>query len=1492
MGLSDTIRALLAARPRVCSFQAGRAVITYRNVPKQSTPALQQALSRAIRGVSGIAWVDVNPSVHCAVFAADSSKITLAALQAIVEQAEDQVRGSAPQPMATDDVREVPDDDLELVQRWVQLWADVAGLGYGLLLRLVPFAPATLGGRAVLLLSLVQSTPRLRRPLDVRLGRQRADLFLNLSLSAAQGLSQRPLSSIVDIARRASALRELRARRRSYERARAQLFEQPARLPLGDDEPRPMPRPESALEEYTRRAWVPAASAFSVSLLTTRQLSRATAAFFGALPRPAQLGYDVFVSELGRMLAERGMLVLSPSALRCLDRIDTLLVDRALLTHTKLSLGTLEVLTAASDTDLRARAEGLFDPRQPLAFRTHAGYQLAPLARTAIVLDAGAQDKALALQDRGSLVLALSKVELQHRRHRARARAGGGQVLALVELQIATHTGGDRLLELARLAGMQIALCTDAALETVAPFDGVDLLHRDDIVQGIRSLQRRGRTVCFMSASDSPGLAIADCAVAVMQPGEKPPLSADILCSSNHEDLLVIQRAALIARKVSEESVRVARATAVVNTLVASGAKRRSGRSVVFVTSAASLVTMFNAARKTAGLVRPQLPHRPETTPYHALETRAVIARLHTSQRGLDQAEATRRMRGRVAEPSLWRELNLAIAHELESPLTPFMVTGAGLSALVGSTVDASLVAAAGGFSALVAAAQRVRTERALRRLVKPARHPVRVLRAGAEQLLPETEIVVGDVVLLRAGEVVAADCRILESSGLEVDSASLTGESLPSAKSAESSFEANLADRSSMLYAGTTVVSGRAKAITVAVGDQVEALRGASTKQTTRRDSGVEARLKQLTQLTLPIAGFGAGAIVLSGLLRGRRPEDLIASGVSMGVAALPEGLPLLATAAQLTTAERLSRHGALVRNPRCIEALGRVDVVCIDKTGTLTEGLIELSTVAASGQPEQTLTSLDATGRSILAAALRATPPRDSGNTTDAATHRAALRAQVGTQLDAPGYEPAHDYPFASAHAYHAEVARYERGNLLTLKGAVERVLSFCTEQQLAGERVPLEADAYDELLNQAERMAMQGLRVLAVAERRVDETRSLAAHEPAALCFLGLLGFHDPVRGNAKRAVDKLRKAGVRVVMLTGDHIETARSIARDVALLRKDSALTGAQIAQLGDAELAARMRDVEFCARVTPAQKVRLVSALQERGHVVAMVGDGANDAPAMHTAHVGIAVGHECSEAAQVAADIVFADAGIDSLLEGIVDARAMWLSIRDAASILLGGNLGEIGFVSAAGFISGKPPLNPRQLLLVNLLTDIAPAMAVALRAPPQDVLEQLQDQAVDRVLDDPLDRSILVRAASTALGAGWAWGVGRATGTQARASTMALTALVGAQLGQTLLARGSDRGVVVTGLTSALLMAALVQTPGLSHFFGCRPLGPFAWATTLTASAGATAASVGLAAFEERLLAWLRARAARDQNTKPTAGAARSAEPLRIGQATPEAN
>jgi cation-transporting P-type ATPase I len=365
-----------------------------------------------------------------------------------------------------------------------------------------------------------------------------------------------------------------------------------------------------------------------------------------------------------------------------------------------------------------------------------------------------------------------------------------------------------------------------------------------------------------------------------------------------------------------------------------------------------------------------------------------------------------------------------------------------------------------------------------------------------------------------------------------------------------------------------------------------------------------------------------------------------------------------------------------------------------------------------------------------------------------------------------------------------------------------------------------------------------------VLAVAEREASSRQDLDDERVDRLCLLGFLGLSDQLRSTAADAAAALQRAGVDVVILTGDHPSTAEGIGAELGILNGGRVVTGQEIDELDDDALVDALDDVAVFARVTPAHKLRLVNAYRRAGRTVAMTGDGANDAPAIKLADTGIAVGENSTSAARQAADLVVPDGRIETVVDALIEGRAMWSSVRDAIAILLGGNLGEVGFTLAGAAVTGRSPLNARQLLLVNLLTDVLPATAVALR-PPKHNGEDLLRAGPDAALGRSLEHSILVRAAATAGGAGTAWIAGRLSGRRRRAGTIGLAALVGTQLGQTAISGGRDPFVLAAAAGSAVLLFTVVQTPGLSHLFGCTPLGPVGWSIAAASSTAATAAS-----------------------------------------------
>jgi cation-transporting ATPase I len=630
----------------------------------------------------------------------------------------------------------------------------------------------------------------------------------------------------------------------------------------------------------------------------------------------------------------------------------------------------------------------------------------------------------------------------------------------------------------------------------------------------------------------------------------------------------------------------------------------------------------------------------------------------------------------------------------------------------------------------------------------------------------------------------------------------------------------------------------------------------------------GVQAQLRALTDKALPLTLAGGALVSALGMLRGQRMRAAVADGVAVAVAAVPEGLPLVATVAQLAAARRLSRRGVLVRSSRTIEALGRVDTMCFDKTGTLTHGvlrLVELADLTGSWTPDQAARSRDA--RRLLRAAARACPDPADGPVVHA-TDRAVLDAAGEHHLEnTHAWDLMEEVPFESNRGYAAALGRSRQALRLVVKGAPEVLLPHCAHvlRAAAGDsqRDAMELSERDHeiALNVVNSLAAKGLRVLLVAAREFTDTPEDLEAAVDKLTLLGFIGLADAPRACTLPVIRELTANGISARMITGDHPVTARAIAAQLGI-GHEHVVTGAELDALDETSRTALINRATVFARLTPENKVRIIEALQRTGKVVAMTGDGSNDAAAIRRADVGIGVTAHGSAAARNAADLVLAQPDLTLLLDALVEGRMMWHRVRDAVAVLVGGNAGEVAFTVFGTALAGRAPLGTRQFLLVNLLTDMFPAMAVALAHPRPGFaatadpdtgagIAQRAEQLGAELATLPkpelgatLLRSIAIRGTATACGAGTAWLIGRASGTPRRAASMGLVALVGTQLGQTLLLGGRSPLVWVTVVASGAVLIGVVQTPGVSQFFGCTPLDPVAY---LVVAASATAATVG---------------------------------------------
>lgn len=1418
---------------RVYLAQGRRVHVELRDVEQDCFERYAQALEEALIKLEGVEWVQINGHLARAVVSYRSALISPREIVGLIDGIEahielDQAPFSGARP-------EHPGDSEPVARKYVDILANTISVGAGIAMKARVFKSGRLANNLASLMSVVDNTPRLREVLDGVFNEEAVDVGFGAMNSIAQGIGSGPISPGIDIFFEGIKLRAERAQKSLWERREPALCRPDGdrrRTPVDPGE-RPRPLPPSPVDEYMDQAFYTSVGGFIVGLADTHNLKSAMPPLLGGLPKAARHGEDGFLAELIRVFSHRGILTLCPENLTRLDRVDTVVIDSALLFTGDYLVGSVELVGAANRAEVEEQVYRLFDPERPHHPQKIGEWELKISAQAPL---------------RGDETQRLAPLDLSL----------AGELCARVQMRRATDPGAEQLLVGARRAGLTIVIvCEDLRAGSSLGPDEVRP-YGDGIASVVRDLQHHGAAVALVAAGPSHAMEVADLAIGLSVGDDGPPWAADLLCSDNLDEAAFILESCELARSVAEQSVGLAGLGAAVATFLSMrGLKKTKPSHIMHAVNAVSVVALLNGIRHAQQLDSRPRPARRDRTPWHLLSVEEVLERLNSTQAGIDETLAAERRPEPDAPPGDLELVLRAIARELANPFTPILAAAAGISAVVGSIGDAAMVGAAMGLNGVIGGVERFKSEQVVQALETGEVEEVCVIRAGQKRSCSPEEVVVGDVLSLEAGDVLPADCRIIYSQDLRADESSLTGESLPVEKSAAPSFSAAIAERSSMLYQATSIAVGQARAVVVATGRDTEAHRGVLAGSGPPRPTGIEARLESLTDTTIPVAGLSGLFLLTSGLARNQNMDQLIDVGVGMSVAAVPEGLPLLATVAQLASARRLSGHGVLVRNPRAVEALGRVDVVCADKTGTLTEGKIELA-MLSNGEES---VPLDATNgespawqSALLAAALRASPqiegedPAQLPHPTDRAVIRGVKKAR-GDALNGFDYwRPIDERPFEPARGYHATLAQTDEGELLTLKGAPEVILPRCDRRHTSAGATPLDTSARRRLSRAAEDLAGQGLRVLAVAERPHPKTNGaeLGDEHIDELIFRGFIGLRDPVRPTASRAVRKLQDAGVDVLMITGDHPRTARRIAQELKLLDGGSVLTGPELEEMSDEALDQALLDCTVVARATPAHKVRIVKALQRADKIVAMTGDGANDASAIRLADVGIALGSAATTAAREAADLIVVDERIDTIVRAVAEGRTMWRSVRDAVSILTGGNFGEIGFTLLTS-LADRPPLNARQLLLVNLLTDIAPSLSLVMREPGEAELEAAVSAGPETQMGAELDRQIINRALTTGAGAGLAWmGSRLCFGGLGRASTVSLLALVGTQLSQTLIINRPTPQTTTAAIGSAALLLAIIETPGISHLFGCRPVGPVGLACAASSSALATGASL----------------------------------------------
>ena len=843
---------------------------------------------------------------------------------------------------------------------------------------------------------------------------------------------------------------------------------------------------------------------------------------------------------------------------------------------------------------------------------------------------------------------------------------------------------------------------------------------------------------------------------------------------------------------------------------------------------------------------------------WHSLSSSAAAGALNSDERkGLPPGEAARRLRryGPNRIKTRRRPGVLSVfASQFEDPMVLTLLGATLISAFMGEIVDALVIAAIVALNAVLGAVQEVKAESSLEALENYAPPSARVVRGDLKEVRRET-VVPGDLIVLWPGVRVPADARLVRSKSLQLEEAALTGESLPSGKDASLILASRipLPERKNMVYGGTLVTRGEGAAIVVATGMETEMgkiarMVGAARSQVTP----LEENLKSLGKTVLAACCGICLVLVALGLLRGLPFHDVFLTGVSLAVAAVPEGLPAVVTLSFAFGVQRMARSGAIVRKLEAIETLGSVTVICSDKTGTLTRNRMEVADVAVpedikdarAGHDTDRLRA-DVLRVALLASDARRLPGASAGeDPTEQAIVAGVRDAGIDVSSVDELYPRVSERPFTPERRMMSAKVGTEEGALVCVKGASDTVIPACRSQRVGGREDLLGERDREAWEKWVEARAATGMRVLAVAERREGPAfRDAREYREDGLCLRGCLAMADPLRPEAARAVEQCRRAGITPVLITGDHLGTAESVARQAGILPQDGrGMTGATMDRLPESRLVQVVGECRVFARVSPAHKLRIVRILKKSGHVVAMTGDGVNDAPALTEAAVGVAMGLTGTDAAREASSMVLLDDNFSTIVKAVGEGRSIYDNLRKFIRYLFSCNLGEVIAVMAATVFGLPLPLSPAELLWMNLVTDGLPALALSRDPPDKDIMDRPPRDPDEGLFSRGLWRTIVGRGAYIGITTllVFLWSLSR---TDLRtASTMAYATLVTVQLISAFDCRSeampvslsgvfSNLYLVVACLVSWLMLLATIQFRPVASLFRTVPLSASQW-------------------------------------------------------------
>ncbi|WP_455013521.1 calcium-translocating P-type ATPase, PMCA-type [Hominenteromicrobium sp.] len=837
---------------------------------------------------------------------------------------------------------------------------------------------------------------------------------------------------------------------------------------------------------------------------------------------------------------------------------------------------------------------------------------------------------------------------------------------------------------------------------------------------------------------------------------------------------------------------------------------------------------------------------------YFSSKAEQVLQSLQTDPaQGLSAAEAARRLeqhganvlREKKKKTNLQRFLDqfkdVMILILIAAAIVSFVI--ACIEGNPGEFFEPALILLIVILNAVMGMLQESKAEKALDALKSMSAPHARVLRDGTEQIIDAASLVPGDIIRLEAGDFVPADARLLHSAGLKSEESALTGESVPSEKDAQEpvAADAALGDRVNMVFSGCSVTYGTATAVVTATGMRTEMgkiaglLSGEEETQTP-----LQKKLASLGKI-LGFVALGACAIIfVVGLLNGIDVLEIFMTSVSLAVSAIPEGLPAIVTIVLSIGVQRMVKKNAIIRRLPAVETLGSASVICSDKTGTLTQNRMTLQKAYLDGAPE-IIDSGDAAARTLVRTAAlccdgAVTFEADGtvthiGDPTETAIVFAAHQFGDTKETLGAAFPRLAELPFDSDRKRMSVVVEHDGRKLAIVKGAFDGIAPLCTAGDTERAR-----QVNDE-------MSRKALRVLAVAVREIDALPEVLAPETLEkdLTFLGLVGMIDPPREEARDAVAVCREAGIRPVMITGDHVVTASAIAKNLGILQDgDRAITGAELDAMSETELDAAVEQISVYARVSPENKIRIVKAWQKKNKVVAMTGDGVNDAPALKAADIGCAMGITGTDVAKGAADMTLTDDNFATIVDAVREGRGIYANIRKVVGFLLGTNIGEVITVFAAMLLWHRSPLLSMQLLWINLVTDSLPAIALGMEEVEPGVMRQKPKPKDEGIFAHGLGVRVVLQGLMFGILSLAAFWIGwQSTGDLAGGQTLAFMTLALSQVVQAFNMR-SDRSLFKTGfftnrrlnlacLLSVVLVVLVLFTP-VSIAFGLITLSP----------------------------------------------------------------